>query len=209
MCVYRWKGVGGHTLALFTGGKAPAGMIYDVFRRKGTGEHKKFFERKNSTMKKLNKKGFTIVELVIVIAVIAILAGVLIPTFASVVTKANQSKAMQEAKNEYEAYLAEYASTLTGKESYVIVAGDYAFEVTDGQFNSTAKKASEYVVSKKGDLTKQYKEITKAENDNNNECYSTDGKYTLVDSPVTGTKYFVVDTTKADLGSANVAIYAK
>lgn len=160
-------------------------------------------------MKKLNKKGFTIVELVIVIAVIAILAGVLIPTFASVVTKANQSKAMQEAKNEYEAYLAEYASTLTGKESYVIVAGDYAFEVTDGQFNSTAKKASEYVVSKKGDLTKQYKEITKAENDNNNECYSTDGKYTLVDSPVTGTKYFVVDTTKADLGSANVAIYAK
>lgn len=30
-------------LALFTGGKAPAGMIYDVFRRKGTGKHKKIF----------------------------------------------------------------------------------------------------------------------------------------------------------------------
>ena len=41
-------------------------------------------------MKKL-KKGFTIVELVIVIAVIAILAGVLIPVFSNVVEKANLS----------------------------------------------------------------------------------------------------------------------
>ncbi len=47
---------------------------------------------------KLNKKGFTIVELVIVIAVIAILAAVLIPTFNSVITKANESAALQEAK---------------------------------------------------------------------------------------------------------------
>ena len=34
-------------------------------------------------MKKMNRKGFTIVELVIVIAVVAILAAILIPTFAS------------------------------------------------------------------------------------------------------------------------------
>ena len=40
-------------------------------------------------MKKMNKKGFTIVELVIVIAVIAILAAVLIPTFSNVIQKAN------------------------------------------------------------------------------------------------------------------------
>ena len=52
-------------------------------------------------MKKLNKKGFTIVELVIVIAVIAILAGVLIPTFAGVIEKAEKSNALQEAKNAY------------------------------------------------------------------------------------------------------------
>ena len=37
------------------------------------------------------KKGFTIVELVIVIAVVAILAAVLIPTFSSLVKKANTS----------------------------------------------------------------------------------------------------------------------
>lgn len=49
-------------------------------------------------MKKLNKKGFTIVELVIVIAVIAILAAVMIPTFSGMVTKANESAALQDAE---------------------------------------------------------------------------------------------------------------
>ena len=52
-------------------------------------------------MKKMNKKGFTIVELVIVIAVIGILATVLIPTFSSVIEKANKSAVQQEAANLY------------------------------------------------------------------------------------------------------------
>ena len=57
-------------------------------------------------MKKTNRKGFTIVELVIVIAVIAILAAVLIPTFGGMIDKANNSKALQEAKNTYQEDLA-------------------------------------------------------------------------------------------------------
>ncbi len=56
--------------------------------------------------KKMNKKGFTIVELVIVIAVIAILAAVLIPTFSGVIKKANQSAAMQYAASLYKEALA-------------------------------------------------------------------------------------------------------
>lgn len=52
-------------------------------------------------MRRNNRKGFTIVELVIVIAVIAILAGVLIPTFSGIVTKAKENAALQEVKNEY------------------------------------------------------------------------------------------------------------
>ena len=50
-------------------------------------------------MRNTNKKGFTIVELVIVVAVIAILAAVLIPTFSGVIAKAKLSadkKAVQE-----------------------------------------------------------------------------------------------------------------
>ena len=50
-------------------------------------------------MKKTGKKGFTIVELVIVIAVVAILAAVLIPTFVSVVNKANVSNDTALVKN--------------------------------------------------------------------------------------------------------------
>ena len=52
-------------------------------------------------MKRNNKKGFTIVELVIVIAVIAILSTVLIPTFGGITAKANKSAAEQMARNGY------------------------------------------------------------------------------------------------------------
>ena len=41
---------------------------------------------------KNSKKGFTLVELIIVVAVIALLAAVLIPTFSSLIQKANQAK---------------------------------------------------------------------------------------------------------------------
>lgn len=57
-------------------------------------------------MKKFNKRGFTIVELVIVIAVIGILAGVLIPTFSSITQRAQQTAAMQEATSGRDALLA-------------------------------------------------------------------------------------------------------
>ena len=52
-------------------------------------------------MKKTNKKGFTIVELVIVIAVIAILAGVMIPTFGNIIENANKNAVLQGATSAY------------------------------------------------------------------------------------------------------------
>lgn len=50
-------------------------------------------------MKTQRKKGFTMVELVIVIAVIAILAAVLIPTFVNLTKKANEAAALADARN--------------------------------------------------------------------------------------------------------------
>ena len=76
--------------------------------------------------KKNNRKGFTIVELVIVIAVIAILATVLVPTFGNVIDKAQASAALQEAKSVYTNYTANinYAA---GEE----VAGTVVVEIDD------------------------------------------------------------------------------
>lgn len=60
--------------------------------------------------KTVKKRGFTIVELVIVIAVIAILAAVLIPAFGNIIDKAKESAAKQEALGAYTEYLIEHAA---------------------------------------------------------------------------------------------------
>ncbi|MBO7401128.1 MAG: prepilin-type N-terminal cleavage/methylation domain-containing protein, partial [Clostridia bacterium] len=60
-------------------------------------------------MKKTNKKGFTLVELVIVIAVIAILAAVLIPVFSNLIKDAKDSAALQNARNTFEQYMIDNA----------------------------------------------------------------------------------------------------
>ena len=57
-------------------------------------------------MKKNAKKGFTIIEMVIVIAIIGILAAVLIPTYGNVVANANESAAMQTARSTMTNWLA-------------------------------------------------------------------------------------------------------
>ena len=87
--------------------------------------------------KKNNRKGFTTVELVIVITVIAILATVLIPTFSNLITKANQSSAMQQANGIYKNLLIEHADNLANFDGYIAVDG-YYFVVEDGQFSDTA-----------------------------------------------------------------------
>ena len=70
------------------------------------------------------KKGFTIIELVIVIAVIGILAAVLIPTFSGVIEKANLTKDMEEAKNAY-------TNFLVSQENIVVVGGQFDSKAYD------------------------------------------------------------------------------
>ncbi|MBO4501181.1 MAG: type II secretion system protein [Clostridia bacterium] len=59
-------------------------------------------------------RAFTIVELVIVIAVIAILAAVLIPAFSGIVDRANRSKALQQARNAWNDVAFTYPSGYDG-----------------------------------------------------------------------------------------------
>ena len=60
------------------------------------------------TMRK-HKKGFTIVELVIVIAVIGILSAILIPTFVNVTANAKTAALKSDLANAYSMYVAEAA----------------------------------------------------------------------------------------------------
>ena len=69
-------------------------------------------EKESSMKKRMGKRGFTIVELVIVIAVIAILAAVLIPTFSNLINKANVTSDQAAVRN---MNLALAADEATGK----------------------------------------------------------------------------------------------
>ncbi len=94
-------------------------------------------------MKKNNRKGFTITELVIVIAVIAILAAVLIPTFTSIIDKANNSADLQAARAAFTEYMAEhdYTTGAPDVDGYVKVDDDTFFQVTNGSMDDTVVTA--------------------------------------------------------------------
>lgn len=140
-------------------------------------------------MRKNNKKGFTIVELVIVIAVIAILAAVLIPTFAGATKKATESKALQEAKNSYSEDLALLDGQASNymKEKYVKADGFVAAGAYDAKAIYYSKAADATTYTFKGTLTQEEytaagtlytaTSITKGEFDGAKYTYET-AKYT-------------------------------
>ena len=104
-------------------------------------------------MKKMNKKGFTIVELVIVIAVIAILSAVLIPTFSGVVGQAKETARLADAKAVYQEYVA--AAALAGTDAATLAV------YVDDNGTTDDKTDDLYVVIKNGEVVDE-KSINKA-----------------------------------------------
>ena len=126
-------------------------------------------------MKKMNKKGFTIVELVIVIAVIAILAAVMIPTFGGIIKKANTSSVQQAAAALYKQAI--------------------ALDLADGtQDGKEGENEIEFVEGKPVNYT--------VENGKMTSFSYTDATKKLTATTTDGSKWNVTDATTNELASA-------
>ena len=64
-------------------------------------------------LRKNNQKGFTLIELMIVIAIIGILAAIAIPNFLAYRTRGQNSAAQSAGKNYYNTAMAYFADTTT------------------------------------------------------------------------------------------------
>ncbi len=85
-------------------------------------------------MKNTKKKGFTIVELVIVIAVIGILSAILIPTFSGLVQKAQDAALQENLRNAYVEYTSVAATgDYKGQDEVYFVVNKVVYE-----YNSTS-----------------------------------------------------------------------
>lgn len=98
-------------------------------------------------MKKLlNKKGFTLIELIVVIAILAILAAILIPSITNYVDRANRAKDAANARATYTEAALEISAgtgtytyvdpcvnegTLTDSDSFTCTIDGYVYSVAN------------------------------------------------------------------------------
>ena len=87
--------------------------------------------------KKVNKKGFTLAELLVVVAIIGVLVAISIPIFTSQLTKARRATNQANARAAAAAAITEYLTNTDNKSGeYVVKDGKY--EVKTGLSDQTA-----------------------------------------------------------------------
>ena len=109
-----------------------------------------------TTMKNMNKKGFSIVEVVVVMAVIAILAALVVPSAICMFDRVRVSNDRQEARNTYSYYL-QLVDYVDGeqpvKNGAVLLKDGTLVELKDGVVDASvvvALEDVEYVIQADG-----------------------------------------------------------
>ena len=96
-------------------------------------------------MKRLGKKGFTIVELMVVIVIIGILVAIIVPSVTSAVNSAKKQSALADAKSQLTTWSIEVATAGSNTAEYFVgnvetaltdtealrIAGEKVFKITE------------------------------------------------------------------------------
>lgn len=90
-------------------------------------------------MKKSNKKGFTLVELVVVIAIIGVLAAILVPSMMGYVKKSRLKTANSNAKTAYNAVATWMADMETAGNPVTFSVGSVSGNLSDQTFDCKTK----------------------------------------------------------------------
>jgi len=114
----------------------------------------------------MNKKGFTLIELMIVVAIIGILAAIAIPQFSSYRVKSYNTKASAELRSAYTAcqvYFSTEGSTFCGTDGMhaqkFYNSNDVTLEITDSSLDNWTATAKHdagnvtYTIDKNGKIT--------------------------------------------------------
>lgn len=114
-------------------------------------------------LKKMNKKGFTLAELLIVVAIIAVLVAISIPIFSAQLEKAKEATDMANIRSAYAEVIANYLGDSTkGYEISVDLKSDTTnyesdknAEIAGVKYETILKKASPCLVKidEKGKVT--------------------------------------------------------
>ena len=100
-------------------------------------------------MKKMNKKGFTLIEMLVVIAIIAILVAIIIPTVSNATTKAKEATDVANIRS----LVAQYQIATMGTDAEKTAA---LKALTDFKTDGSAKFPDKYTAPSGTPLTVKY-----------------------------------------------------